>query len=116
MKAADLLDRFVDMYGEVPMSSSMVEGDPNLWYDYYKYSGQHMILTDEGWEPGESLESYMEGLDEGQSIHDLVLLEVNWHKGDMKYPRIFPRKTKPVLDPIVPSKEDGSESEAPSRL
>jgi hypothetical protein len=91
-RASDLLERFVEMYGEVALTPTMIQSDPNLWYDYYKHSGQHMILTDEGWEPGDALEIiYMKQLN-GEDISDIVHAEVNWYQGDRKYPRIFPRK------------------------
>jgi hypothetical protein len=80
------------MYGEIPLVPSMVQRDPTLWHDYFIYTGDHMILTDEGWEPEESLQSYMEGLRDGEDIRDIVLTEINWGKGNKKYPRIFPRK------------------------
>ena len=92
--AQELLERFVDLYGETPLQGSMIEPGLKLWRDYWIYSGQHMILTDEGWEPGECLASYIESLDEGQPISDVIREEVNWRFGDMKYPRIFPAKAK----------------------
>lgn len=27
--------------------------DPGWWREYFTLSGQHMVLTDEGWEPGD---------------------------------------------------------------
>jgi hypothetical protein len=66
--AVDLLERFADTYGDVPLPS--VTG-PKLWRDFYEFSGDHMILTDEGWEPGSAKQSY---IDEGYEdfIHDEV--------------------------------------------
>lgn len=73
----------------------MIEPGMKLWRDYWIHSGQHMILTDEGWEPADDvLDSYAEELADGQSLSDVVRDEVNWRFGKMKYPRIFPRKTK----------------------
>jgi hypothetical protein len=92
-RAEELLEKFVDLYGEVPLSGSMIQPGLKLWRDYWIYSTQHMILTDEGWEPGDdALDVYMENLEPGDSIKDIVHDEVNWHLGNMKYSRIFPKK------------------------
>jgi len=32
--------------------------DPYWWRDYFVLTGDHMILTEEGWEPGESKAKY----------------------------------------------------------
>ena len=90
--AMELLERFVNLYGETPLEGSMIPEGLKLWRDYWIYSGQHMILTDEGWEPGEALESYVDSLDEGEKIGAVIHDEVNWRFGDMKYPRIFPKR------------------------
>lgn len=105
-EASDLLERFVEMYGEVAMSPAMVESDPKLWYDYYRYSGQHMILTDEGWEPGSVLESYMKQLN-GEDIRDIVHAEVNWYRGDRKYLPILPKRTRPKLSRVDQHEPEG---------
>lgn len=91
--ATELLERFVDLYGEVPLAGSMIDSGMTLWRDYWRYSGQHMILSDEGWESGDTLDSYFEMLDEGESITNLIHDEINWQFGNMKHPRIFLRKT-----------------------
>lgn len=58
--ALDLLGRFAELYGEVPLLGSMVDQGRKLWRDFYEYTGDHMILTDEGWEPGEVKQSYID--------------------------------------------------------
>src|SRR5689334_20267287 len=55
-----LLERFVDLYGETPLAGSMIEPGRKLWRDYYEFTGNHMILTDEGWEDGEVKQSYLD--------------------------------------------------------
>jgi hypothetical protein len=96
--ASKLLERFVDVYGEVPLQGSMIEPGMALWRDYWIYSGQHMILTDEGWEPADDvLDLYVADLDDGQPISDVVHDEVNWRFGKKKYPRIFPHKAKKAV-------------------
>lgn len=59
-EATKLLDRFVRLYGESPLVGSMIEPGMKLWRDYYEYTGEHMILTDEGWEPGSVKKSYID--------------------------------------------------------
>jgi hypothetical protein len=68
----DLLDRFVEVYGEVPLRGSMQEPGMQLWRDYYAWTGDHMILSDEGWEPGEVKQSYL-----NEYGPDAILDEVN---------------------------------------
>lgn len=93
--ATELLEGFVDLYGEVGLRGSMIEPGMKLWREYWIYSGQHMILTDEGWENADdTLESYMESLDEGQPVSDVVHDEVNWRFRKMKYPQILPRELR----------------------
>lgn len=58
--ALDLLDRFAELYGEVPLVGSMIKPGHKLWRDFYKHTGDHMILTDEGWEPGAVKQSYID--------------------------------------------------------
>jgi hypothetical protein len=57
---SDLLQRFAELYGEVPLTRERIEPGRKLWRDYYESTGEHMILTDEGWEPGEVKESYID--------------------------------------------------------
>lgn len=74
----NLLDRFVAVYGEVPLEGEMIAPGLKLWHDYYEWSGDHMILTDEGWETGEAKQSYVDlAKDEGQVLSDFILDEVN---------------------------------------
>jgi hypothetical protein len=44
--------------------------DGRWWRDYFVLTGDHMILTDEGWESGDSKESYADA-------PDSILDEVN---------------------------------------
>lgn len=69
---AELLEAFVEVYSEAPLEGSMVEPGEKAWRRYYELSGQHMILTDEGWEPGESKASYI-----ANGFADWILDEVN---------------------------------------
>jgi hypothetical protein len=73
-----LLERFVELYGEVPLEGSMINPGMKLWRDYYVFSGDHMILTEDGWEPGSVRQSYIEMANlEGLPITDFILDEVN---------------------------------------
>jgi hypothetical protein len=75
---SSLLDRFVEVYGEVPLSGSMIGPGLKLWHDYYEWTGDHMILTDEGWEPGEVKASYEEMAEaEGLPLSSFITDEVN---------------------------------------
>jgi hypothetical protein len=67
--ATDLLERFADLYGEVALCGAMIGPGRKLWREYYDYLGEHMILTDEGWESGESKAQYLIG---GVDIYDEV--------------------------------------------
>lgn len=58
--ALDLLDRFAELYGEVPLVGSMIKPGRKLWRDFYEHTGDHMILTDDGWEPGEVKQLYID--------------------------------------------------------
>lgn len=91
--AMELLERFVDLYGETPLQGSMVDPGMKLWRDYWMYTGEHMVLSDEGWEPADDvLESYADSLDEGQTLSDVLRDEVNWQFGLRKYDRIFAKR------------------------
>jgi hypothetical protein len=61
--ATSLLKRIADKAEEGPT------GDPQWWRDYFLFTGEHMILTDEGWEPGDAKASCVE--DEIE-IHDEI--------------------------------------------
>lgn len=56
----ELLEGFADLYGEVPLMGEMIAHGHPLWKRYHALSGDHMIMTDEGWEPGEAKASYLE--------------------------------------------------------
>jgi hypothetical protein len=62
-----LLGRAADLLDDVP-----TQGDPTFWQDFYTHTGQHMICTNEGWEPGEAKQSY---IDAGHGAE--ILFEVN---------------------------------------
>ena len=71
--ATKLLDRAAASTEDKPIT-----GDPGWWRDYYLFTGQHMILTDEGWEDGAAKQSYIDMLkDERYTLDDLILDEVN---------------------------------------
>jgi hypothetical protein len=80
---SSLLDRFVEVYGEVPLRGSMIGPGVKLWRDYYEWTGEHMILTDEGWEPGEVKQSYVDMAEaEGLPLSSFIQDEVNAPKED----------------------------------
>lgn len=77
-----------------------------LWRDYWKYSGQHMILTDDGWEPADiALPIYAENLDDGEDLSDVIQDEVNWQFGLMKYEPIHILRARKRLAPVASSAE-----------
>jgi hypothetical protein len=101
-----LLERFVDLYGETPLEGSMIAPGLVLWRDYWKYSGQHMILTDDGWEPADiALPIYAENLDDGEDLSDVIQDEVNWQFGLMKYEPIHILRARKRLAPVASSAE-----------
>jgi hypothetical protein len=76
-RAENLLDRFAEVYGEVPLEGAMIAPGNELWRDYYEWTGDHMILTDEGWEPGELKQEFIDSLEGDETIDDIILDEVN---------------------------------------
>ena len=71
--AMALLARATELQADSP-----VKNDPKFWKDLYLFTGQHMILTDEGWEDGAAKQSYIDMLkDERYTLDDLILDEVN---------------------------------------
>jgi hypothetical protein len=68
--AMDLLER-VDKNETLPPDAT--------WYrDYYVLTGEHMILTDEGWCPGMEKQALIdEYLEDGEATDTLILDEVN---------------------------------------
>lgn len=76
--AINLLQRFADMYGDVPLSGEMSNIGVKLWRDYYEFMGIHMIRTDEGWDYGEAKEHYIQLCKkDGTRVEDCILDEVN---------------------------------------
>ena len=69
-----LVRRFAELYDQSPISDSQIEEGRKLWRDYYVLIGQHMILTDEGWEDGTSKAAYLESADGDEGV---ILDEVN---------------------------------------
>ena len=70
--ATDLLDRIVACVEDHPIS------DTSWWRDYYLFTGQHMILTDEGWEDGSSKQSYLDmEAEHPEYAENSILEEVN---------------------------------------
>ena len=63
-KAMDLLERVAVYIERSP--------DTNWWRDYFLLTGDHMICTDEGWQPGEAKASLI-----GEYGDDYILEEVN---------------------------------------
>jgi hypothetical protein len=53
-KAMDLLDRAAAQLADARAP------DATWWKEYFLLTGEHMVLTDEGWEPGEVVPSYLE--------------------------------------------------------
>jgi hypothetical protein len=66
--ALSLLERVVAAEIQAP--------DPQWFRDYFLLTGQHMILTEEGWESGDSKQAYLDGLNPEDSIEDVILDEV----------------------------------------
>jgi hypothetical protein len=79
LKAAEsLIDGFVNVYGEFHLTRNTIAPGMKLWRDYYEWTGDHMILTDEGWEPGEQKQSYIDqAASEGCDLGDFIQDEVN---------------------------------------
>lgn len=65
-KAMDLLMRAEDRLADDTAP------DPTWWFDLFTLTGDHMVLTEEGWEPGECKESLIAEYGE-----DHILDEVN---------------------------------------
>lgn len=63
--AVNLLDRAAE---------AMEESSPDpLWLEqYYSLTGAHMIMTEEGWEPGEYRQSYV-----NEGGEEAILAEIN---------------------------------------
>ena len=53
-KAMDLLDR------AAAHMADRSAPDSEWWKEYFLLTGEHMVLTDEGWEPGEVKGSYLQ--------------------------------------------------------
>lgn len=66
----DLLHEFVDSEQAAPNSG---------WFPrYFALTGDHMILTDEGWESGAGKAEYeKQAQEDGIPISDLILFETN---------------------------------------
>lgn len=70
--ATALLTRVEALYSEV----RIVE-DLGFWRDYYRFTGCHMILTDEGWESGSAKQSYLDDWKGVPHCSNPILEEVN---------------------------------------
>jgi hypothetical protein len=68
-KAMELLDRMVAT--EVPVP------DHKWCVEYWELTGDHMILTDEGWESGDVKQSYLDEWAKNPEWSDPILDEVN---------------------------------------
>jgi hypothetical protein len=68
-RASQLLENLVEFVDEEAP-------DPFWWRDYFVLTGEHMVLTEEGWEPGECKAAYLdddpkwEPLDEVNALKD----------------------------------------------
>jgi hypothetical protein len=90
-KAMRLLDRSVELLADSP-----VKNDPKFWKDLYLFTGQHMILTDEGWDNGENKQSYVDQAEkEGLPIGDFILDEVN------APPRVMTERQRQAVEDYV---------------
>lgn len=56
------------------VEANEVAPDVEWFHDYYLLTGDHMICTDEGWEPGENKQSYQDNPDYDD---DGIIDEVN---------------------------------------
>jgi hypothetical protein len=68
-KAMDLLNRASEK-----MDEPQAVPDANWLGEYYTLTGDHMICTEEGWEPGEGKAEYMKDPDFDSTN---ILMEVN---------------------------------------
>lgn len=68
--ATDLLNRAAD---------DMEDRSPDTTWlrDYFTLTGEHMILTDEGWEPGDAKQTYLDDWAKHPQWSDPILDEVN---------------------------------------
>lgn len=59
-------------------ANEMLAPDQDWYRDYYVLTGSHMILTDEGWCPGDCKQSLIdEYLGDGEAVDNVILDEVN---------------------------------------
>lgn len=72
-KLLERIDAQVDDIGRIDLSN-----DPTWRADYYKFTGEHMILTEEGWDSGENRESYVQqAAADDAPLSDYILMEIN---------------------------------------
>ena len=69
LMALELLERVVEVLEDTP--------DKAWWREYFLLTGRHMILTDEGWEPGSCKKSYLDDWQENPDFGNPILDEVN---------------------------------------
>ena len=87
--AMGLLDRAMELLCDAPVTN-----DPNLWRDYYAFTGEHVILTDEGWDSGDNKQAYIEQAErDGIPLSDLILGELNTPLAVPALPRRRKRET-----------------------
>ncbi len=73
VQALKLLERATALLEDVPCKS-----DPTFWHDYLLFTGNHMICTEEGWEPGDAKGIYEQMAKEnGVPLSDFIIDEVN---------------------------------------
>lgn len=76
--ARALLDRFAELFPEAEVSPDEAHALIQLWRDYYRQSGKHMILTDDGWVPGFERPTYEAiAKAEGLPVTELIFEELN---------------------------------------
>jgi hypothetical protein len=71
--ASRLLLRAINLLEDRPFKD-----DPKFWEDFLRFTGEHWICTDEGWEPGSVKKEYVKmAEEEGIKLSDIILCEVN---------------------------------------
>lgn len=74
-KAMELLKRVVEKETPAP--------DAQWFTDYFTLTGDHMILTEEGWEPGDVKKVYMDDWEKNPDWSNPILSEVNAQKEEV---------------------------------
>lgn len=64
------LDLAMDLLFRIEANET-VPPDPHWYRDYYVLTGAHMILTDEGWTPGDCKQGLIEDYDESAILDEV---------------------------------------------